>query len=102
MHYLYLTGGSALGLFLRVFLYFSWFLDEGKWFVHDRCVVHMAGLGAGGAGRGTPGRCGTLRAVKHRRCRRCPLDGFTAASAQYPLSSATGIYQKMSSISGRI
>lgn len=50
-----LTGSCAFGLFLCIFRILSWFLDEGKWFIHDWCVVHMVGQGAGGTGGRTPG-----------------------------------------------
>lgn len=86
--YLDLGGCRAFGLFLWAFRVFSRFLDEGKWFIHDRCVVHMAGQRAGGAGCWTPhsGRCGALRPVKRRRRWRRSLGSFANAPAQRPLS----------------
>lgn len=79
VNYLDLRGSRAPSFFLHSFRLFSWFLDEGEWFIHDWCVVHMSGQGAGGAGCWTPGGCGALRPVKH--CRRCLLSHFTAAPA---------------------
>lgn len=102
VNYLDMSGGSAVGLFFYVFRVFSWFLDEGKWFIHDWCVIHMGGQRAGWAGRWTPGRCGTLWVVKHSWCRCCSLGRFTAASAQHPLSPETVIHQKMSHCFDRI
>lgn len=87
MNYLDLSGSRAPSFFLHSFRLFSWFLDEGEWFVHDWCVVHMSGQGAGGAGCWTPGGCGALRPVKH--CRRCLLSHFTSTPAQCPLSPET-------------
>ena len=49
LNYLDLTGSWAFGLLLCVFSVLSWFLDEGKGFVHDWCVVHRGGWRAAGA-----------------------------------------------------
>lgn len=98
VNYLDLSGSWAFSRFLHAFRVFSWFLDEGKWFIHDWCVVHMGGQRAGGARCWTPdsSRCGALWPVKCRRrwCR--SLGRFTTASAQCPLSSERLNYQIMS------
>ena len=95
VNYLDLRGSKAFILSLCAFRVFSWFFDEGKWFVHDRCVVHVGGQGAGGAGCWTPGRCGALQPVEHHWCLCNSLGSFGAASAQYPLSPETFIHQEM-------
>lgn len=84
-----LTGSCVFGLFLCIFKIFSWFFDEGKWFIHDWCVVYMVGQGAGGTGGRTPGWCGALWAAECRCwccwCWCCSLGSFCHASAQYTL-----------------
>lgn len=96
VNYLDLGGSRAFSFFFCAFRVLSWFLDEGKWFIHDWCVVHMGGQKAGGAGCWTPGRCGALWPVKHHRCCCCSLGSFTTASAQRPLPPETFIHQNMS------
>lgn len=100
VNYLYLTGRRAFGLFLCALRFLSWFFDEGKWFIHHWCVVHMAGQRAGGAGGWTPGGCGTLWDTERCWCCCCSLDCFTTASAQCPLSPETVFHWKMPSLYG--
>lgn len=91
VNYLDLSGSRAFSLLLCVLRVFSWFLDEGEWFIHDWCVVHMGGQRAGGAWCWTPGGRGARRPVKHRRCWRwcCSLGRSTTAPAQRTLSPET-------------
>ena len=69
VNYLDFTASGAFSLFLRNFGLFSWFLDEGQWFIHDWCVVHMGGQRAVGAGCWTPSGSGALWPVKECCCR---------------------------------
>lgn len=89
VNYLDLSGSRAFSLFFCNFRVFPWFLDEGKWFIHDWCVVHMCGHRAGGAWCWTPGGCGALWSVKHHWCWCCSLGSFATAPAQCPLSPET-------------
>lgn len=96
VNYLDLSSSRGFSLFLQDFRVFSGFLDEGKWFIHDWCVVHMGGQRAGGAGCWTPCRCGALWPVKNHWCWCCPLSSFTTAPAQCPLSPE--IFTQMSNL----
>lgn len=87
--YLDLSRHRALGLLLLSFRLLSWFLYEGKWFVHSWCVVHMGGKRTGGAGSRTPCRRGALWPVEHCWRRDCSLVTFTVDLAQRPLPSET-------------
>lgn len=102
VNYLDLTGSCSFSLFICALRVFSWFLDKGKWLIHDWCVVYMGGQRAGGTGCRTPCRWGALWAVKHT-CSWCwSLGSFTNASAQHPLSPETNVHQKIYDVSDRI
>lgn len=86
--YLDLSRSHDFGLFFLSFRLLSWFLNEGKRFVHSWRVVHMGRKRTGRAGSRTP--CGRWALWPVEHCWRwyCSLITFTADLAQCPLPSA--------------
>lgn len=110
VNYLDLSGSRAFSLLLCALWVFSWFLDEGKRFIHDWCVVYMGRQRAGRTGCWTPGRRGALWLVKHRGdwhwwlrwCWWCSsLGSSSIGPAQCPLSPGTLNHENMSHLIGQ-
>lgn len=87
--YLDLSRNCYFSLFFLSFRLLSWFLNEGKWFVHGWRVVHVGRKRAGRAGSGTPCRRWTLRPVEHGWCWYRPVIAFAVDLAQCPFPSET-------------